>query len=245
MDPLAQDLSSRLLPPGSKGSLGSYPLGTDPLGRDMLSLLLAGARTIVLQSLIAVMLGATAGVGLGLVCGYFGGALGRLLMLLTNLQLAFPFFLLALSVVGILGPSFWLIVVVVALASWVELARVTYMEARILCQSEFVLAVRVMRGSVFRIILRHLLPNVAPSVLILSSLLFGSAIVTISGLGFVGLSLPGEVPNWGQMLGEGRAYITTAWWLTVLPGLAIFALVLCINVAAERLRSRLVGGRMS
>jgi peptide/nickel transport system permease protein len=214
-------------------------LGTDALGRDVWSLLLAGGRTIVLSAVLAVLIGSVVGVTLGMVCGYLGGKLGDLLVLLTNMQLAFPFFLLALAVVGILGASFWLVVFVVALGSWVEISRVVYVETREICRLEYILAVRVMRGSGARAVTRHVLPNVMSSVLVLSALAFGTAIVIISGLGFIGLSAPTASPGWGEMLSDGRDYMETAWWLTVVPGAAIFLLVFSVNIIAENVRDKL------
>lgn len=237
-DPGAQDLGNRLLPPGSRSAAGSHPLGTDALGRDLLSLIFAGANTLVAQAAIAVLLGAAFGTFLGMVCGYKGGRLGDLLILLTNLQMSFPFFLLALTVVGILGASFWLVVGVVALASWVEIARVVYAETRSISQLEYILAVRVMRGSSMRVIFRHILPNVLSSVMVLGALSFGAAIVIISGLGFIGLSAPAEYPGWGEVLSDGRDHVASAWWLTVVPGFAIFLLVLAVNVLSESARDR-------
>lgn len=238
-DPGVQSLNSRLLSPGAHSSTGSHLLGTDGLGRDMLSLVLAGSRTIVTQALMAVLIGAIIGTILGLVCGYFGGRLGDMLILLTNLQLSFPFFLLALTVVGILGASFWLVVLVVALASWVEIARVVYVETRQIAGLEYILAVKVMRGSTVRILFRHVLPNVLPSILVLAALSFGTAIVIISGLGFIGLSAPAEYPGWGEVLSDGRDYITSAWWVTVVPGVAIFLLVFAVNILGETFRDHL------
>ncbi|GAA1241141.1 ABC transporter permease [Janibacter melonis] len=234
----AQSLESRLLAPGAESSTGSHLLGTDALGRDMFSLVLAGAQSIVVQATLGVMIGVGVGTVLGLVCGYRGGRLGDLLILLTNLQLSFPFFLLALAVVGILGASFWLVVGVVALASWVEIARVVYVETREVCQLEYILAVRVMRGSTLRIIFRHVLPNVLSSILVLGALAFGTATVIIAGLGFIGLAAPAASPGWGEMLSDGRDYMASAWWLTVVPGAAIFLLVFAVNVVGEAIRDR-------
>ncbi|RVU23700.1 ABC transporter permease [Streptomyces antnestii] len=239
MDAGAQHLRGRLLPPGSRTAAGSHLFGTDALGRDLWSLVLAGAQTIVVQAALAVVIGTAVGALLGLYCGYRGGRLGDLLILLTNLQLSFPFFLLALAVVGILGASFWLVVFVVALASWVEIARVVHIETREVCQLEYILAVRVMRGSGLRIVFRHILPNVASSILVLGALAFGNAIVIISGLGFIGLSAPSASPGWGEILSDGRDYMASAWWITITPGIAIFLLVLSVNIISEAVRDRL------
>lgn len=238
-DPAAQSLGSRLLPPGSETETGMHLLGTDALGRDVLSLVLAGGRSVVVPAAFAVVIATVAGTLVGMLCGYVGGRLGDLLVLLTNIQLAFPYFLLAVAIVGILGASFWLVVFVVALGSWVELSRVVYVETRRASELEYILAVRLMGGSPVRILLFHILPNVASSALVLTALSFGHAIVIISGLGFIGISPPTTFPGWGQLLSDGRGYVADAWWLTAAPGAAIFLLVFVVNVIAEAIRDLL------
>jgi peptide/nickel transport system permease protein len=235
-DPTEQDLGSRLLPPGTSGPNGPYWFGTDALGRDILSLILAGAAPALFVSTSAVAAAATIGVLAGTGAGFRGGRLGHLLLYVTNIQLAFPFFLLAVTVVGILRPSVPLVIAVIAFGSWVPFARVTYSETMQIRELEYIEAVRVMRGSNTRILLRHILPNVIPNVLVLSTFALGTAIVMESGLSFVGLGVPTESPTWGRMLSEGRDYMQTAWWLTVFPGASIFLLVLSINVIGEQLR---------
>ena len=241
-DASAQTLSARLLEPGSSSAAGLHVLGTDALGRDMLSLILAGAQSIITIAAMAVLIGAVAGTALGMIGGFVGGRLGDVLVLLTNMQLAFPFFLLALTVVGILGPSFWIVVLVVALGTWVEFARVIYAETVQIRQLEYIQAVKVMRGSSLRSIVSHVLPNVMPTVIVLSTFALGTAIVVISGLGFVGLSVPASSPDWGQVLSDGRDYVVTAWWVTGIPGFAIFLLVLSVNLVGESVRDRLNPG---
>jgi peptide/nickel transport system permease protein len=235
-NPVEQHIIDRLLPPGSTGSAGTYWLGTDALGRDIFSLIMVGARPALFVSLVAAAIAATAGVLAGMSAGFRGGRVGDLLLSLTNIQLSFPFFLLAVTVVGILRPSLPLVVFVIALGSWVPFARVTYSETAQLRELEFIEAVHVMRGSNTRIILRHILPNILPNVVVLSTFAIGHAIVIESGLSFVGLGVPTEAPTWGRMLSEGRDYMQTAWWLTVFPGAAIVLLVLATNIIGEHLR---------
>jgi peptide/nickel transport system permease protein len=235
-DAAAQNLLSRLLPPGASGPDGSHWFGTDALGRDILSLIIMGARPALFVSVAAAAIAAVVGVLAGMIAGFRGGRFGDLLLSLTNIQLAFPFFLLAVTIVGILRPSTSLVIAVIALGSWVPFARVTYADTQQLRELEFIEAVRVMRGSNIRILFRHILPNVLPNVVVLCTFAIGTAIVMESGLSFVGLGVPSETPTWGRMLSEGRDYMDSAWWLTVFPGAAILLLVLVINVIGEQLR---------
>lgn len=235
-DPEEQDLGARLLAPGAAGTAGPHWLGTDALGRDILSLIIAGAAPAFLVSLFAVGLAALIGVLAGMFAGFRGGRYGDALLYLTNIQLAFPFFLLAVTIVGILRPTIPLVVGVIALGSWVPFARVTYSETRQIRQLDFIESVRALGGANSRILLRHILPNIIPNVLVLATFGLGTAIVMESGLSFVGLGIPTQTPTWGRMLSEGRDYMLTAWWLTLFPGLAIFFLVLSINLLGEQLR---------
>ncbi|MPT39168.1 ABC transporter permease [Achromobacter denitrificans] len=235
-DPTYQDLGARLLPPGAIGPEGRYWLGTEALGRDVLSMLITGARPALFVSIVAVFLAAAAGICAGVCAGYRGGRLADVLLYLSNIQLSFPFFLLAITIVGILRPSVPLVIGVIALGSWVPFARVTYSDTTQIKGLEYVEAVHVMRGTTLRVLARHILPNVLPNVLVLSTFALGTAIVMESGLSFVGLGVPTDTPTWGRMLSEGRDYMQTAWWLTVIPGGCIFLLVLSINVLGEQLR---------
>ncbi|MGD9863287.1 MAG: ABC transporter permease, partial [Pseudodonghicola sp.] len=225
-----------LVPPGSELRGVWHLLGTDAVGRDVLSLIVAGARPALLVSLMAVLLGAGFGTLTGLLCGYIGGAARSWLLYGTNIQLSFPFFLLAVTIVGILRPSVPLVVVVIALGTWVPFARITLSETLHIREQEYIEAIVVMRGSRLRIVLRHILPNVLPNILVLFTFAMGNAIVMESGLSFVGLGVPTVTPTWGRMLSEGRDYMQTAWWLTLFPGVTIFLLVLAINILGERAR---------
>nr|WP_315396927.1 ABC transporter permease [uncultured Duganella sp.] len=235
-DPMLQELGSRLLPPGAVGPDGRYWLGTEALGRDVLSLLIVGARPAVVVSFIAVAIAAAVGVVAGIIAGYKGGRMASLLLMLTNIQMSFPFFLLAITIVGIMRPSVPLVIGVIALGSWVPFARVTYSDTMQIKHQEYIEAVHVMRGSTLRVLLRHILPNVLSNVMVLSTFALATAIVMESGLSFVGLGVPTDTPTWGRSLSEGRDYMQTAWWLTMFPGGAIFILVLAVNVVGERLR---------
>lgn len=236
IDPAKQSLRGRLAGPGTEVRDVTHWLGTDAIGRDILSLLIAGARPALFVSLMSVLLGAGIGTLAGLLSGYVGGRAKGVLLYATNLQLSFPFFLLAVTVVGILRPSVGLVIAVIALGTWVPFARIALSETLQVREQEYIEAVRVMRGSRLRIVLRHILPNILPNILVLFTFAMGNAIVLESGLSFVGLGVPTETPTWGRMLSEGRDYMQTAWWLTLFPGLAIFLLVLATNVLGERVR---------
>ena len=236
IDPAVQSLRERLQQPGSQGVAGIHLLGTDSIGRDVFSMIIAGARPALFVSVICVAIAAAFGTLVGMLAGYRGGRAADLLLYITNIQQAFPFFIIAVTIVGIARPSIPLVVFVIALGCWVPFARIAYSETIHIMEMEYIEATRVMRGSVARILLRHVLPNVLPNLLVLATFALGTAIMMESGLSFVGLGLPTETPTWGRMLSEGRDYMQTAWWLTAFPGVAIFILVLTINICGERLR---------
>lgn len=233
------NLRGRLLAPLAEGTRGVYWLGTDALGRDILSLIILGARPALLVSVLSVGAAAAFGTLLGTWAGLVGGRFASALILMTNVQLSFPFFLIAVAVIGMVQPSSALVIAVIAVGLWVPFARISYNSARELAQLDFIDAVRVMRGSGARIILHHLVPNVLPSVIIVATFALANAIIAEAALSFLGLGMPTRSPTWGRMLSEGRDYASTSWWLTVFPGLAVFLLVLSINILGEQLRTRL------
>lgn len=236
IEPTKQSLRARLAPPMTEVKGVIHWLGTDAVGRDLFSQIIAGARPALLVSFFAVALGAGFGTLGGLLCGYVGGSARGWLLYATNIQLSFPFFLLAVTIVGILRPSVPLVIVVIALGTWVPFARITLAETLQIREQEYIEAIKVMRGSRIRIVLRHILPNILPNILVLFTFAMGNAIVLESGLSFVGLGVPTATPTWGRMLSEGRDYMQTAWWLTLYPGATIFLLVLAINILGERAR---------
>lgn len=236
IEPTKQSLRARLAPPMTEVKGILHWLGTDAVGRDLLSQIIAGARPALVVSFLAVVLGAGFGTLSGLLCGYIGGSARGWLLYATNIQLSFPFFLLAVTIVGILRPSVPLVIVVIALGTWVPFARITLAETLQIREQEYIEAIKVMRGSRLRIVLRHILPNILPNILVLFTFAMGNAIVLESGLSFVGLGVPTATPTWGRMLSEGRDYMQTAWWLTLYPGATIFLLVLAINILGERAR---------
>jgi peptide/nickel transport system permease protein len=238
-DPNHIDLAHRLRPPALWTGGGSGSLGTDRLGKDVLNLIIHGARLSLLIGSLAVVLSALVGVTLGLLAGYLGGKLDAMIMRAADVQLAFPFILLAIAIVGVLGPTVPNIVLVLALSGWVQFVRVVRAETLSLRQRPFIEATRIIGASSGRILRYHLLPNVLPSVIVLATLELGRVIILESGLAFLGLGIPPPAITWGAMLAEGRDYVREAWWLSVFPGLALLILVLAINLAGDALRNAL------
>jgi peptide/nickel transport system permease protein len=238
-DPNAFNLRDRLQPPLLWGGKIAYPLGTDQIGKDVLSRVVYGARLSLLVGSLAVLVSAFFGVTLGLVAGYFGGWLDAVLMRVADVQFAFPFILLAIAIIGVLGPSISNVIAVLALSGWVQFARVVRAEVLSLRERPFVEATRIIGATDAAILLRHLFPNVLPSVIVLATLELGRVIILESGLTFLGLGIPPPAVTWGAMLAEGRNYVREAWWLSVFPGLALMIVVLAINLAGDVLRNAL------
>ncbi len=239
-DPLEQDLARRLRP-GAWGEGGTWRnlFGTDQLGRDLLSRVIHGARLSLGVGLAAVALAGTAGVGIGLVAGYYRGALDRVLMRLADIQLGMPFLLLAITIIAVFGPSIRNLIVVLSLGGWVVYARVVRGQVLSLRERGFIEAARALGARDGRILRHHLLPNVLPSVLVLASFALAQNIILESALSFLGLGAGPRTPSWGAMLSDSRAYLATAWWLATVPGLAIMLTVLSINTVGDWLRDTL------
>ena len=239
-DPLVQDISQRLKPPGSVSPEGrAHWLGTDHLGRDILGRILYGSRIAFVVGLSAVFIAGTLGLVVGVVSGYFGGWVDDLFMRLADIQLAFPFILLALAVIGVLGPSLRNIIVVVGVSGWVVYARIVRGEVLSLREREFVQAARAVGSPPARVIVRHLVPNAFAPWLVIATLDMARVIIVESALSFLGLGIPPPTPTWGGMLADGRVYMSTAWWLATFPGLAILVTVLGINLLGDGLRDTL------
>jgi len=240
-DPYDQDILGRnLLPPTFlEGGRRAFVLGTDALGRDLLSRLIHGARTSLLVGVVAVAVSGTLGVGLGLVSGYYGGRIDRLLMRLAEVQLSFPFILLAIAVIAVLGAGLRNIILVLGVTGWVTYARIVRGTVLPIKTLDFVSAARALGAPDRRIIFRHILPNVMGSVAVLGTFSFAQVILAEAGLSFLGLGVQPPAPTWGGTLADGRLYLATAWWLTVFPGLAIMVTVLAINVLGDWLRDAL------
>jgi peptide/nickel transport system permease protein len=237
VDPQVQDVEMRLKPPGWTLAEGQTSLfGTDHLGRDILSRLIFGARISLIIGLSAVSVAGTLGTLIGLVAGYRGGRIDDLCMRMTDTMLAMPFILLALAVIAVLGPSLRNIILVLGITSWVSYARVVRAEVLTLRTREFVSAAKALGGGGPRIVFQHLLPNVLTPVIVIATLEVARMIILESALSFLGLGVQPPTPTWGGMLADGRAYVTTAWWLATFPGLAIMVTVLGINLLGDWLR---------
>ncbi len=240
-DPIEQDLGDlRLKAPGFRDGSGRiHPLGTDHLGRDLLARVIYGARPALLVGFAAVAISGLIGMAAGLISGYFGGRMDDVLMRLADIQLAFPFILLAIAVIGVLGPSLQTIIVVIGVSSWVVYARIVRGAVLTLREREFVQAALALGGGDGRVLLRHILPNVFTPWLVVATLDMARVIVIESALSFLGLGVQPPTPTWGGMLADGRVYISTAWWLATFPGLAILITVLGINLFGDGLRDTL------
>lgn len=236
-DPLDQDITQRLLPPvWLDGGTSAHLLGTDQLGRDILSRIVYGSRVSLLIGLVSVALSLPVGVAVGLLGGYFRGTLDDVMMRLADVQLAFPFILLAITIAGVLGPSPRNVVLILGLGGWVIYARLARGQVLSVREKEFVEAARALGLGHWRVLLRHVLPNVLTPIIIVATFSVAQMILLESSLSFLGLGVQPPTPSWGGMLNEGRAYITIAWWLTTFPGVAIMATVLGINFLGDWLR---------
>lgn len=238
--PNAISLRSRLLPPfWQDGGALSHPLGTDRLGRDIASRIIHGARVSIAAGLAAVAVGGVVGALLGLVSGYYGGWTDTLIMRATDAMLSLPIILIALLFAVVFGPSFGNLVLVLGLVLWARFARLVRGEALAWKEREFVALARVAGCSSFRILRRHILPNVLNPLVVLATLQVGWVIIVEASLSFLGAGIPPPTPSWGAMIADGRSHVTTAWWLSFFPGLALVLVVLSINLLGDWLRDYL------
>jgi peptide/nickel transport system permease protein len=236
-NPQEQALTYRLQPPGFVSEEGRlYSFGTDHLGRDIYTRIIYGARVSLFVGLAASLSAAVFGVLGGLFSGYFGGLIDILIMRFAEVQLAFPTFLLAITLVSVLGPSLPVVIGVIALGNWVAYGRVVRSEVLALKGRQFILAARAIGLPSSRIIFLHILPNSIPTIIVLVTFNIAFAIILEAALSFVGLGIPAQLSSWGSMLSSGRQYVSTAWWLATLPGLSIFLVVLAINIFGDYLR---------
>jgi len=236
--PEDSDFASILLPPAwaADGSW-QHPLGTDQLGRDVLSRLIVGTRIALMVSIATAVIAGVIGVTLGLIAGYLGGLADAVISRIVDAFLALPFILMALAFISALGTGVGNILLVLVLTNWAPYARLVRSEVMAIKRRDFVTLARMAGLSRTRIILRHILPNAANSILVLAILDVGRAVILESSLSFLGLGIQPPDVSWGLMLADGRAFITMAWWLTVLPGLGIVLTVLAFNSVGEALRA--------
>ncbi|WP_409289827.1 ABC transporter permease [Peribacillus sp. SCS-37] len=237
--PTEASLRSRLDPPMWLDSTSSYLLGGDQIGRDLLSRIIYGARISLLVGICGVLLSMTIGVVLGLIAGYYGKWLDDFIMRIADVQLAFPFILFAIVIMSVLGGGISKIILILGLTYWVGFARLVRGQVLAIKEIEFIQAARATGSTDFQIIVKHILPNIASSILVLSTLYIAEFILLEASLTFLGLGVDPTIPSWGGMLADSRNYMSTAWWVATFPGLAILLTVLGFNLLGDWLRDEL------
>jgi peptide/nickel transport system permease protein len=239
-DPIKGALSKRLKPPmWVQGGSVEHPLGTDKVGRDVLSRIIYGSRVSLRVSLEAIVVSGVIGTALGLISGYFGGRTDAFIMRLVDISLGLPIILIALVFVAAIGPSFTTVIVVITILLWSRYARQVRGETLSIKEYDFIARARVAGASHFRIMFRYILPNVVNSLTVLATLQVGFVILLESSLSFLGAGIPRPAPAWGLMVADGRELIVTAWWISMFPGLAIMLTVLSLNLLGDWLRDHL------
>jgi len=239
-DPVRQTLRARLAAPTLEAADGkAHPLGTDHLGRDVLSRTIYGARVSLLVGFAAVAVGGLVGAGLGIVAGYRRGWVDTAIMTVADAQLAFPFILLAIGIIAVLGPSFPTLIVVIGLSGWPGYARVLRGQVLVLRSREFVDAIHALGGSVMRIVGRHIVPNVLSTLVVIGTLELARSIVLEATLSFLGLGIQPPTPSWGGMVQEGREYLDSAWWIATFPGLVLMLTSVAVSRTGDWLRDLL------
>ena len=231
LDPNATNLEAKLQPPSA-----AHWLGTDNLGRDVLSRMVAGSTISLTVGFVAMAVSLGIGIMVGAISGYFGGWIDNVLMRIVDALLCFPSFFLILSAIAILGPNIWIIIAVIGLVSWTGTARLVRAEFLTLRESEYVRAARAMGQSGWKVIFRHILPNAAAPIFVTAIVSIPDAILVESGLSFLSFGVPPPQATWGNIIADGKTYILDAWWLIVFPGLAIFTASLAFYIAGDALR---------
>jgi peptide/nickel transport system permease protein len=237
-DPSEQDLSATMRPPVWLGGTWQHVLGSDHLGRDVLSRIVYGARISLLVGIACVVLSAPIGIAIGLISGFAGGKIGETLMRLAEIQLSIPTILLAIAVVTVLGPGLRNVIITLSVTGWPVYARIIRAETLGEKNKDYVEAAHALGAGVFRIMFRHLLGNVISPAIVVASFAVADFILLEATLSFLGLGVPANVVTWGRMLNEGRLYLGTAWWITAFPGLALFLVILAINLIGDYVRDR-------
>ncbi len=237
-DPLAQDLRARLTPPGIESATNgrTYLFGTDPVGRDVLSRMIHGARVSLIVGLCAVLISGTVGILLGLVTGFYRGWLDSIVMRIVDMQLAMPLIVFAIAWMGFFGAGLWSVVLVIGIWGWVQYTRFTRSMVLSIKETQFVQASRALGAGNATIIFQHIAPNLIGPVIVMATLQVGHAVLLESTLSFLGVGVQPPTPTWGGMVSEGRSYVDTAWWIVVLPGFAITLFVLGANFLGDAMR---------
>jgi len=238
-DPNSQNLIARLKPPGTTSRTFHYLLGSDELGRDLLSRIIFGARASLQVAFASVLLSGTFGVVAGMIAGYKRGLAELIIMRVVDVFLSIPAILLAIITVAVLGPSLINVIVVLALTRWPRYARVAYGQTLAIANMPYVRLSALMGASVFRVLGIHVLPNIIGAISVVATLEFGLMVLFEAGLSFLGLGVQPPTASWGAMLSMGRNYISNAWWVGIFPGLSLFLLVLAVNLIGDRVRDLL------
>jgi peptide/nickel transport system permease protein len=238
-DPNVQNLVGRLKPPGTVSRSFHYWLGSDELGRDLLSRIIYGTRVSLLVAVLSVLLSGAVGTALGLIAGYRRGWIETVVMRVADVFLSIPAVLLAIITVAVLGPSLVNVVLVLALTRWPRYARVAHAQTLATAGLAYVENAVLSGAGNARILILHILPNIAGTLIVVATLEFGLMVLFEAGLSFLGLGVQPPTASWGSMLSTGRNYVATAWWVATLPGLCLFVLVLTVNLTGDAVRDRL------
>jgi len=238
-DPVENHINEALSPPAwQEGGTTKYLLGTDHLGRDMLSRLLYGATVSLRVGFIVVFVSGGTGAILAILAGFIGGWVGMAIMRLTDMMLSIPYLLIAIVMAVLMGPSVNNVIIILVVLGWTQYTRVLHSEVLRIKEADFIQLAKVAGCSKMRIMLRHVFPNIVNTLIILGTLNLGQVIIMEASLSFIGAGVPPIFPAWGRMLADGRQYITFAWWLCVWPGLAILLVVLSCNLLGDWIRVR-------
>ena len=236
-DPIKVDVTSSFIPPAfNAGGSSLHLLGTDEVGRDILSRLLYGSRVSLIVAIVSGVLSMIIGTTIGLIAGYFGGKVDTICMRIVDVMLAFPFMFMALCFMVALGSGLSNIILVLGITGWVPYARTIRADVLSIRKREYIISAELVGCSKWRVICTHVLPNVIDSAIVIATMQMANTILSEAALTFLGMGLPASIPSWGQMISSGRSYIYTAWWLTMIPGIAIFLVSLSINFVGDWLR---------
>lgn len=236
-NPVRERLLDRLLPPAwARDGEWHYVLGTDHLGRDVVSRIIYGSRVSLVVGFAAMLVGGSLGIALGVTSGYIGGRFDDVVMALADMQLAFPTILLAITIIAVLGPSFPNLVMVIGISGWVTYARIARAQVLSLREKEFIEAIRAQGGGPQRIVCRHILPNILSPLIVVATLDLARTIILESTLSFLGLGIQPPTPSWGGMLSDGREYLLSAWWIATFPGVVLMLTALSFNRLGDWVR---------